>query len=225
MTNFKKTAICTLILMLLTAAFTVLALKVDVQPVGPMGSEVGFGSLNSSFFKATGTNEGIYRVTEYIGYLSIAIAASFALYGLESLIKSKGFRRLDPKFYALGATLLLLFLLYVAFNKFIVINYRPVLIAGELEPSFPSSHTMLACTVLGSTFIMFGYMFKDINWLRITGRILCVVIIIAMVLGRLLSGMHWLTDIIGGCLFSASLLSLFRLLLILVLGDSKNAKH
>ena len=40
-------------------------------------------------------------------------------------------------------------------------------------------------------------------------QILCAVIIGVTVIGRLISGVHWFTDIIGGILISAALLALF----------------
>jgi undecaprenyl-diphosphatase len=97
---------------------------------------------------------------------------------------------------------------YILF-EYLVINYRPVLISGILEASYPSSTTLLVLTVMPTAMLQL----KE----RIQNRAFrnCVLVLIAaftafMVIGRLLSGVHWLTDILGGILLSAGLVGLYK---------------
>lgn len=87
-------------------------------------------------------------------------------------------------------------LLYFLFEK-VVINYRPVLIEGVLEASYPSSTTMLTPCVIPTAILQFKSRIKNV---AIRKTVLTVLAIFAafMVIGRLISGAHWLTDIIGG---------------------------
>ena len=82
----------------------------------------------------------------------------------------------------------------------------------EAEASFPSSHTMLVCVVMGSAIMLLGRYIKDEKIRRVL-KIVFYLVIAVTVLGRLFSGVHWLTDILGGVLISICLLSIFAILL------------
>ena len=96
---------------------------------------------------------------------------------------------------------------YVLFEVF-VINYRPVLINGCLEASYPSSTTMLALCVMPTTLMQLNPRIKSQTLKRWVGFGITAFILF-MVIGRLLSGVHWFTDIIGGALLSAGLVMLY----------------
>ena len=92
--------------------------------------------------------------------------------------------------------------------EFIVINKRPVLIDGRLETSYPSSTTFLSITFLLSPFIQIKKYVKNIK----LSKIICILLNVYMlflVIGRLLSGVHWFTDIVGGILIASALLMCF----------------
>ena len=94
---------------------------------------------------------------------------------------------------------------YFLFEK-VIINYRPVLEDGVLEASFPSSHTMVTMTIFGCVRAFFKTEPGDnglMQVLLLAGTVLAP-------LFRLLSGMHWVTDIIGGCLYSVMFIALYR---------------
>ena len=89
------------------------------------------------------------------------------------------------------------------------INYRPVLIDGYLEISYPSSTAMLVMCVMPTAIMQFGIRIKN-NVLKGCVTSAITAFIIFMVIGRLVSGVHWFTDIIGGALLSAGLVLMYR---------------
>jgi undecaprenyl-diphosphatase len=115
----------------------------------------------------------------------------------------------DNHILALGVFYVVVALTYILFEV-LVINHRPVLIEGVLEASYPSSHTMLSICILGSAIIEIKKLFKNKKKLVITLDAISIVVMVIIVLGRLLSGMHWFTDIIGGILISLALVFIFH---------------
>ena len=204
-------------------AFIVLIVLVsawDVAPIGPEGTEIGLSSINKATHDALGVNEIWYDVTEFFGYLAIATVAVFGLVGVYQIFKRKSIFKVDKKLIALGGLYVLTALAYVLF-EIAVINYRPVIMPGELhvEASFPSSHTMLVCVIMGSAFVILKDYVKN-NVLRIVLRYVSLAVAAVTAVGRLLSGVHWLTDIIGGVLISLTLVTLYSA--VCELAEKKN---
>ena len=203
--KIMSAVICTI----LFAVLIVLVKTVDVQQIGPEETSIGFAGINKAMNEATGLNMTLYKITEVLGLLALAVAGCFALLGLVQLIKRKSFAKVDPEIYALAGLYVVVLMLYVIFEK-VIINYRPVIMPDEehVEASFPSSHTMLGFVIMGSTFIVIDKYIKNESICK-SIRIVSILILIAIVLGRLFSGVHWLTDILGGVLISSALLFIF----------------
>ena len=180
---------------------------VDVQPIGPQGSTVGFATVNSWVHNLTGVHMSLYTVTDWLGLVPIGVAMGFALLGLIQWIKRKHLRQVDFSILVLGGFYPLVMAAYVLFEVF-VINYRPVLINGCLEASYPSSTTMLVLCVMPTTLMQLNARIKNQTLKRWVGFGITAFILF-MVIGRLLSGVHWFTDIIGGALLSAGLVMLY----------------
>ena len=180
---------------------------VDVQPIGPQGSAVGFATINGWVHDLTGVHMSLYTVTDWLGLVPIGVAMGFALLGLIQWIKRKHLRQVDFSILVLGGFYLLVMAAYVLFEVF-VINYRPVLINGYLEASYPSSTTMLVLCVMPTTLMQLNARIKNQTLKRWVGFAITAFILF-MVIGRLLSGVHWFTDIIGGALLSAGLVMLY----------------
>ena len=173
---------------------------VDVRPIGPLGSAVGFAGLNGWFHSLTGVHWWLYELTDLLGLASLGICGGFGLQGLCQWIKRKSIRRVDGELLALGGFYLTVLAVFFLF-ELLEINYRPVLIEGRLEASYPSSTTMLALCVLPTAMLRLRC-----RWLRgLLGALTAF-----LVLGRLLSGVHWVSDIVGGILLSAGLVILYR---------------
>ena len=187
--------------------WTILVCFVDVRAIGPEGSSVGFAALNGFVHELTGVNWLLYTVTDWLGIVPIAVALGFAILGLVQLIKRKSLWKVDHSILALGVFYIVVMAAYIFFEV-VVINYRPTLIDGYLEASYPSSTTMLVMCVMPTAAMQLNARIKN-TVLRRCAVIAIVVFTAFMVIGRLLSGVHWITDIIGGVLLSAGLVMLY----------------
>lgn len=195
------TALCCIFVL-----FVILTLTVDVAPVGPDDSPVGFSTLNMAVFRAVGVNKTWYMLTQAFGLVALATAAAFGLLGLCQLVRRRSLKKVDRGLFVLAGLYLAVAALYTFF-ELVPINYRPVLMSGSSGPeaSFPSSHTLLICTVMASAAHQLGRYVRS-RFLRRKLQILCVGILVMTVFGRLFSGVHWFTDILGGILLSGTLL-------------------
>lgn len=200
----KRNLVISVILILLAIIFTILVKNVDVNTLGANGSNIGFSTLNRSVFDNIGVNMTWYNITNCLGIISIIIALAYVLIGLIQLVKRKNVFKVDKEIIALGIFYVILAALYIAFEIFIV-NYRPILMDGELEASYPSSHTMLTIFICGSAILINSKLFNDNKIAKIT-NVVALIIMIVTVIGRLLSGVHWFTDILGGIIIASALL-------------------
>ncbi len=184
--------------------FTVACATVDVQPVGPDGTSVGFAALNGAVHDAIGISDFWYDFSQALGYASFAIIAFYGLTGLTQWIKRKNMLKVDSDILALGVFYLIVLAFYFIFSK-TSINMRPVILDGELKPSYPSSHVMMAVSVYGSALLR---IFRSILPKRVkTPLAIALALLMVLLIGsRLLSGVHWLTDILGGIMLSCAMI-------------------
>ena len=150
-----------------------------------------------------------YEITDWLGVAAVITAFGFAMAGFVQLIKRRSLLKVDRSILALGGLYIIVIGLYVLF-EIAVVNYRPIIMPDSTHPeaSFPSSHTMLVYVIMGSAVMLFGRYIRGKVLCRGL-QILCAIIIGITVIGRLISGVHWFTDIVGGILISAALLALF----------------
>lgn len=187
--------------------WTVLVSFVDVRAIGPNETSVGFAGLNGCVHDLTGVNMRLYLITDWLGLVPIAVSLGFAALGLVQWIKRKSIFKVDRSILVLGGFYIVVAAVYFLFET-VIINYRPTLINGFLEASYPSSTTILVTSVMPTAMMQLRA--------RIKNKILklCVINTVAafiafMVIGRLVSGVHWITDIIGGTLVSAGLVMIY----------------
>lgn len=203
----NKKLIISLVLTVVSIIYTLLVKFVDVKPIGPNGSKVGFAAINGFFSKLVGSNMVIYKISEIFGYILLLLVLIYGCIGLYQLIKRKSLLKVDKQIIKLGCFYVAMLVVYVLFEK-IEINYRPVLMDGVLEASYPSSHTILSLCVGFSSLIVSQKYFnkkyiKQINMITI-------ILMSIVLLGRLISGVHWFSDILGGVIISFTLLSYFK---------------
>lgn len=188
--------------------FTFIIKYVDVRPIGPEGSSVGLATLNRLVSERLGVNLFWYALTDWLGLVPIMFACGFAALGLWQLLRRGSVARVDLDILLLGLFYLAVIGCYALFER-LVINYRPVLLDGSLEASYPSSHVMVALCIMATAMMQFHRRLGNKRLVKALD-LFCVLIIAVTVLGRLVSGVHWLTDILGGLILSAALIALYR---------------
>ena len=187
--------------------WTVLIRLVDVAPVGPLGSSVGFSSINLAFHNLTGVHWALYDWTDRLSLIPLLTVAGFGLLGLSQWMKRKKLLKVDQSILVLGGFYLLTGAAFLLFEVFPV-NHRPVLISGALEASYPSSTTLLVLCIMPTAMLQLRCRIRY-PVLRRWVLVLMGLFTGFMVMGRLISGVHWLTDIVGGILLSAGLVTLY----------------
>ena len=190
------------------ALWTVLIQCLDVQAVGQNGTKIGLAGFNVWFHQLTGVHMTLYTITDWLGLVPIFICMCFGVLGLVQLIKRRSLRKVDADILLLGVYYVLVIACYLIFEM-IPINYRPVLIEGRLEASYPSSTTLLVLSVMPT--LMFQVYRQAVNsMLRKAVAVFVFAFSAFMVIGRLISGVHWATDIVASVILSAGLFMLYR---------------
>jgi len=190
------------------ALWTAAVVNLDVQAIGPEGTSVGLAGLNRCFHELTGVHMALYVITDWLGLVPAAFGLGFALLGLAQWIRRRKIRKVDGNILALGVFYIAVLASYLFFESHVV-NYRPVLIEGRLEASYPSSTTMLVMCVMPTAVMQLNMRIHNEKLRR--GIIFVIdAFILFMVLGRLISGVHGFSDIFGGALLSAGLVAAYR---------------
>lgn len=215
--NENKSLLIGSLFLAIFAVWTVLIQAVDVQPLGQNGTGIGFAAFNCWFHHFTGVNMEIYTITDWMGLVPVIICLSFAGIGLVQLMKRRSLFRVDADIMILGVYFVIVFLAYAIFER-IPINYRPILIEGRMEASYPSSTTLLVLSVMPALIEQIQRRLSDVTAKRII-TIAAIAFAVFMVTGRLVSGVHWFTDIVGGVLLSAGLFQLYKAAVMLALKE------
>ncbi|MBQ4100123.1 MAG: phosphatase PAP2 family protein, partial [Oscillospiraceae bacterium] len=168
---------------------------------------VGLATINGFIHNITGVNMLYYTITDWLSIIPLLVVVGFGILGLYQWIMRKNLLKVDFDILTLGGFYIATLLAYLLFEK-VVINYRPILINGVLEPSYPSSTTMLVMCVMLTSIMQFSSRIKNIILKRCVIS-LTLAFTIFMVVFRFFSGVHWFSDIIGGILLSSSLVMMY----------------
>ena len=204
----KRDLLAGIVLVAAFALWTVAIRLIDVQNAGPLGSEVGFATINVWLHRLTGVHMLIYTITDWLGLVPIIICMCFGVLGLVQMIHRRSLLKVDSDILLLGAYYVVVILGYLLFEM-IPINYRPILIGGNLEASYPSSTTLLVLSVMPTL----KYQSDRRIAKPVTRKAIVVFVIVFsafMVLGRLIAGVHWATDIVGSVFLSSGLFMIYR---------------
>ena len=203
----KRIIGCGSLLVLTFLVWTGLVLCVDVQPLGQNGTDIGFATFNRWFHQLTGVHLMLYHITDWLGLVPVAVCMMFGSIGFGQMIKRKSLWKVDPDLMILGVYYVIVILSYLVFEM-IPINYRPILIEGRMEVSYPSSTTLLVLCVMPTLIEQMNRRVKN-DIIKKVIQLFVVLFSGFMVIGRLISGVHWLTDIVGGMLLSAGLFTVY----------------
>lgn len=193
---------------MLFSIFTVIVTTVDLKPIGPEQSCVGLASLNQFVFELFGANLLWYTITDWLGVVAILFAFGFAASGLIQLIKRKSLLKVDFSILILGAFYVLVIAFYLLFEN-VIINYRPIILHTSLEASYPSSHTMIVICIMAAAMLQFHRLLANHRIWLIVLDCISILLIAVTIGGRLISGVHWFTDIVAGIILSSALVMLY----------------
>ncbi len=211
------------VLFVLFVVFTVLisAVGVGKTPVKVVGADgviqpgeeisVGFSGLNTAASDALGYSGTWYKLSKYLGYVCILAAGALCLWAVWQAISRHGIAQMDRDLSCF-CLLMIAMLIFYALFEVLKLNYRPVMLEGKLDASYPSTHTLVALCGAGGAAIFVSRL-KIRRELRLAGIGILGLAAFLTVLCRLLSGVHWVTDILGGVLLSAALVQLYLTLL------------
>ena len=210
---WKRVLLVGSILVISFLVWTVLIKIVDVQPRGQDGTDIGFATFNCWFHKLTGVHMTIYTITDWLGLIPLFVCIVFGGIGFMQLIRRRSLFKVDYDIIGLGIYYIIVIIGYLIF-EIIPINYRPILIKGIMEVSYPSSTTLLVLCVMPTLVEQINRRLDNdkIKYI-LNSFIICFSIF--MVIGRLISGVHWFTDIVGGILLSAGLFYLYKSFILL----------
>ncbi len=203
------------------AIWTLLIQIIDVKPIGVNGTEIGLATINTWVHSVTGVNMMLYNITDWLGLVPIFVCMFFGGVGFIQLVKRKNLFKVDFDIIASGIYYAIVIGGYLIFEM-IPINYRPILINGFMEASYPSSTTLLVLSVMPTLVFQSNRRLKSISLKRIIS-IIAIVFSIFMVVGRLASGVHWITDIIGSVLLSSGLFYIYKG--IVLWNSAKNCRN
>lgn len=137
-------------------------------------------------------------ISDVILIASIAVLGVFAILGIYQLFTRKSLKKVDHRLLWVILPLLLMVIVYFVFDKFFVLNVRP---NGTGEPSFPSSHVMVVATIFFLAALNLPYYVKSKS-VQIILDLIMLFLLVLVCFGRVLSNMHWLSDVLGGLGFA-----------------------
>jgi undecaprenyl-diphosphatase len=204
----KRLLLLGVIFVIAFAVWTLLIQIVDVQPVGQNGTNIGFAAFNCWFHKLTGVHMTLYAITDWLGLVPLFVCLLFGWIGLCQLIKRRSLFKVDCDIIFLGIYYVIVILGYLIFEM-VPINYRPILIEGFMEVSYPSSTTLLVLSVMPTLVFQVNRRLENAT-VKNTIGILTMLFSAFTVIGRLISGVHWFTDIVGSLLLSTGLFAVYK---------------
>ena len=211
--NGKRELFIGSVLVAAFAVWTALIQIADVQPIGQNGTDIGFATLNGWFFKLTGVHITIYTITDWLGLIPLFVCMVFAGIGFVQLVKRRSLLKVDYDILFLGVYYIIVIFAYLIFEM-IPINYRPILIEGFMEASYPSSTTLLVLSVMPTFIFQVNRRLENVA-VKKTICILSCAFSLFMVIGRLASGVHWFTDIVGSIMLSSGLFYIYKAVVLL----------
>lgn len=191
----KKKWLCiAVILTIIFISYTLVIKFVDVQTEGEI--TVGLGTINFWWRDLVGLSLVWNYISNVVAILVLFQVGLLLLWQFVILLRRKKIGQLAKHWWMFDVSLVILVSCYFLFEV-LIINYRPIVINGVVDSSYPSSHVLLFCTVIP---LVVRTVFRENKSWRWLSFVMCVGLLVLGVIARLLSGYHWLTDITGGVL-------------------------
>lgn len=200
--------------------WTILIQNIDVQAAGPDGTRIGFAGFNVWFHQMTGVHMLIYTITDWLGLVPVCVCLGFGAAGIIQSIRRRSLLKVDRDIILLGVYYVLVIMMYLVFEM-VPVNYRPIRIDGVLEASYPSSTTLLVLSVMPTLKYQIDRRSENRSIRKMTS-VFVILFSVFMVIGRLIAGVHWVTDIVGAVLLSAGLFMIYRFAVFLADQKAKN---
>ena len=195
-------------MLILFVVWTILVQIVDVRPIGCEQTMIGFAAFNIGFHKMMGVHMLLYTLTDWLGLVPFLVSMVLGAVGVIQLVKRRSLWKVDYDLTLLGIYYVIVIFCYLIFERY-PINYRPILIEGRLEASYPSSTTLLVLSVMPTLIFQINRRWNEAIEKKVMS-ILIYIFTVLMVVGRLVAGVHWLTDIIGSVILSMGLFSGYK---------------
>lgn len=190
------------ILWLILLIFTILVSFVDVKIFNVTNTKIGLYSLNKIFLVNSINSNYINIISNGIFLICLLVIILMLLLITFEYFKTKKINKNNLNFFI---HFLIMVLIWIIFDKILIINYRPILINGNIEGSYPSTHVMVSTFVLLFLSDQLKKIFKNDKIFYI----ISIGLIIIQSISRILLTMHWFTDIIGGLLIGCLLFFTF----------------
>lgn len=172
--------------------FLIILLQIDKAVIAESGKAVGLSHINKLATYSYDSDSSTF--SNLLFYATFLIVLGAVILGVFQLIKGKSLKKVDVEIIVFGISIVVAAIFWLAFDKVIKINVRPI---DASEGSYPSTHVFLT-----TFFLLMGRMlllkYKDEKSIKISSLILVIVYIIAMVLLRVSAGKHYITDVVGG---------------------------
>ena len=190
---------CTVIFIL----FTIMVTALDGQTVD--GHRLGLATMNGWWRDLVGVNAAWRVVSDVVAVGTVFGAVGLLIVQIVAVVRGRGLRPVVRDWWGVDLVLISLGICYGLF-QIVVINYRPLLMHGVAEASYPSSHVLLFATVWPLLILTLWRMTKR-RWVRVTVMVVGMMVMLAGIVARALSGYHWLSDLVGGVLLGVTLVA------------------
>ena len=199
----------------LYAVIMVIALKFESGvPIGDLGS-INLRALNNGFRGLFGYEQGgyfrsLYLITEGLGVVSILACLFWTGMGIKDLIKYRDINDVDKSIFATWLLYVLALIVWRVTLK-ISVSYAPVSVhpKSALVVSFPCGNTFLIIISMCSSIYLIGYFLEEKKKLVLALRVACIAILALGIIFRTVSGVNWLTDILGAIGFAVPAVVLY----------------
>lgn len=148
-------------------------------------------------------------ISDVILVTAFAILGALAMLGLIQLISRRSLKKVDHELLMFPIPLAIMAIVYVVFEKFLILNTRP---NGSGEPSFPSTHVMITATIFFMVAVVLPRYIKS-KVLCAMFDIIMLILLVLVCTGRILANMHWPTDVAGGVVFASIFAAIYYLLI------------